>query len=458
MAAVAALGVAAGLVLAGGEGEPPPRSGDGSQAAAFPFDFDGDSRPTPAAGRPGAGRGGIAVVGPERVSPAEPQADEEFGAAIASADFDHDGFADLTVGAPGHSTGGRDRVEGAITTLYGSPSGLDRRDMVSGPGSRFPFRLARFGAALAAGDLNGDDYADLAIGVPGGDALPEEARGSGTVRVLFGGEDGLAEGRTLRRPRPSLGRFGSVLAVGDVNGDDREDLVAGAPGVPSASVPGHVSFCAGTDDGPRSCGTLTELEGGPTALAVGDVTGDGFGDVVAGIPVNGYPNPGAPPPAGSLVLWPGSRRGPREHPVTITQDTDNVAGHDQAGDRFGAAIAVGNLDGDGFADIVVGTPGEDEAGGRVTIVFGSRDGLPTASGPIYSQDTLGVQGRLTPGHHFGAAVALLGAGGDGRPPDLLVTAPGSSPSLFRLPGRPGGFTGSGASARLSAGEATLWVG
>ena len=94
----------------------------------------------------------------------------------------------------------------------------------------------------------------------------------------------------------------------------------------------------------------------------------------------------------------------------------------------------------------------------MTVVFGSRDGLPTASGPIYSQDIPGVQGRLTAGHRFGAAVALLGAGGDDREPDLLVTAPGSSPSLFKLPGRPGGFTGSGASAKLSAGESTLGVG
>ena len=473
-AGLAALGAVAVLVLTGGKSDPPasgatrsepPRQGPAGTGggagppAAVPFDFDGDGRATPVAGRPGAGRGGVAVVGSERVSVAEPQANERFGAAIASADFDRDGFADLAVGAPDHNTGGRARVEGAVTTLYGSRSGLDRRNMVSEPGSRFPFRFARFGAALAAGDLNGDGYADLAIGVPGGDALPDEARGSGTVRVLFGGDDGLRKGRTLRRPRSSLGRFGSVLAVGDVNGDDREDLITGAPGVPAASVPGHVSFCAGTDAGPRRCEMLTELEGGPTALAVGDVTGDGLGDVVAGIPVDDYPlYLGAPAPAGSVVLWPGGRRGPKERSVTITQDTDNVAGNDQAGDQFGAAIAVAHLDGDPFADVVVGTPGEDEAVGRVTVIYGSRDGLPTAEGPIYAQDTVSVQGRLTPGHRFGAAVALLGAGGDGRRPDLLVTAPGSSPSLFRLPGRPGGFTGSGASARLSAGESTLGVG
>jgi hypothetical protein len=277
-----------------------------------------------------------------------------------------------------------------------------------------------------------------------------------SLRVLFGGQDGLGDGRTLRRPRSWLGHFGSVLAVGDVNGNDRADLIVASPGAPAASVPGHASYCESAVDGPRSCRMLAMLEGGPAALVVGDVTGDGFGDVVAGVPWNAYADGAAT--AGAVLIWPGTRRGPSARAVTVTQETDNVAGHDQPRDRFGAAIAVSDLDRDSYADIVVGAPGEDDTAGRVIVVRGSESGLPTVAGPGYSQATPGVPGRLTPGHQFGDAVALLDADGDGREPDLLIGAPGAARSLFTLPGEPGGFTASEASARLPAGPITLGVG
>jgi hypothetical protein len=436
---------------------PPPRdaAATGPQEAALPYDFDGDGRPTVVAGRPGEGRGGAVVVGPERVRPSRPQRGERFGAAIASADFDRDGYADLAVGAPRRNAGGRSRLEGAVTMLYGSPSGLGRRDTVTGPRNRDPYSSALFGTALAAADLDGDGYGDLVVGVPGSDPLPDEDRASGGLFLLSGSEDGLGDGRTIRRPRTRLGRFGSVVAVGDVNGDERPDVIEGATGVPAAAIPGHASFCAGRDEGPPRCRLVATLEGGPTAMAVGDVTGDGLGDIVAGVPVNTYLNPGVAPPAGAILLWPGTRSGRVGARVTITQQTENVGGNDQSGDEFGASLVVADLDRDSHADIVVGMPGEDEDVGRVTIIRGSRTGLPPYTGPMYSQGTPGVDGSWSPGNRFGAALALFDPDADGRRPDLLVSAPGSSPSLLRLRGRPGGFTGSGASSRLAAGAATL---
>jgi hypothetical protein len=190
-------------------------------------------------------------------------------------------------------------------------------------------------------------------------------------------------------------------------------------------------------------------------MAVGDVTGDGLGDIVAGVPVNTYLNSSVLPPAGAILLWPGTRRGQVGARVTITQETENVSGNDQSGDEFGASLVVADLDRDSYADIVVGMPGEDEDVGRVTVIRGSRTGLPPDTGPMYSQGTPGVDGSWSPGNRFGAALALFDPDADGRRSDLLVSAPGSSPSLLRLSGRPGGFTGSGATGRLTAGAATL---
>jgi hypothetical protein len=163
-------------------------------------------------------------------------------------------------------------------------------------------------------------------------------------------------------------------------------------------------------------------------------------------------------PAGAVLLWAGAPGGPSGDPVAITQQTENVKGNDQPGDEFGAAIAVADLDRDSFADIVVGTPGEDDGAGRVTVVRGGPGGAPPANGPHYSQDTPGVHGRRLAGNRFGSALTLIDADGDGRRPDLVATAPGSTPSLLTLAGRPGGFTGSGASGGLPAGAVSLGVG
>ena len=133
------------------------------------------------------------------------------------------------------------------------------------------------------------------------------------------------------------------------------------------------SYCLGGDGGPQSCEPLGgELDHPVTALAVGDVTGDGFGDIVQGIPDGGddvpdEPDTGELGPPGLLQLWRGGQDAPADEPILITQDTAGVRGNDQAEDRFGAALAVGDLDGDEFADMVVGAPGEDGEFGRITV-------------------------------------------------------------------------------------------
>jgi tRNA A-37 threonylcarbamoyl transferase component Bud32 len=428
--AVAALASAGAVMALGGDNPAPSETEAGPSPAprstrvAAPFDFDGDGVPAAVVGLADGLRGAglVRLSDPEMgIEPPRPAAGLGFGTAVASADFDRDGHAELAVGAPGaNTTRGRGRLEGAVYILRGSDDGLsgERPDAYERPRDELPYRSARFGAALAVGDLNGDGHADLAVGSPGSNAFPDGR--SGAIYLIFGTEKGLSRKRPrlIRRPKGVSGRFGSVLAIADVNGDKRPDLLEGARG-----LAGHATYCPGRPRGPRRCRAMSGSVPGPASIAAGDVTGDGRADVVHGVPDAGE----RVRFAGAVRIWPGRPRGPAAKPIVITQESPaDIIGHDQEGDNFGAAVAVGRLDRDRYADIVVGTPGEDTSlvtdTGRVALLFGDHDGTDETRDTGYGPSTRGFE-FLAEGNRFGSSVALLRLDGDRRV-DLAATAPG----------------------------------
>jgi hypothetical protein len=168
-----------------------------------------------------------------------------FGWALAIGDFDGDASDDLAMGAPNAAItdceiAGQCRT-GAVVVIYGSPGGLtaDRSQLwhpgvpgVPGDVPTDPFAEDGFGRALAAGDLNGDDVADLAIGAPQSDEY------SGSVVVLYGGDEGLGTDGAQRWSLASPGipgtasgfdGFGSALAVTHAAGSTIPGLAIGAP-------------------------------------------------------------------------------------------------------------------------------------------------------------------------------------------------------------------------------------
>lgn len=171
-----------------------------------------------------------------------------FGEALAAGDFDGDGYDDLAIGSPRHDGGIPPTLidSGLLTVAYGSESGLTAarlswfwEEMLYGANSTEPFD--NFGAALAAGDFDGDGADDLAVGTHGEDG---GLQNSGAVTVLKGRllEDLGGPARRLRpgpAPNPvdlipdvenGTPLYGSALASGDFDGNGFDDLAIGATG------------------------------------------------------------------------------------------------------------------------------------------------------------------------------------------------------------------------------------
>jgi hypothetical protein len=324
------------------------------------------------------------------ITGAEP--DARLGSSVARiADTNHDGFDDWAVGAPlddgdGNATDdGTDR--GRAFFYYGgfTPNGAEDVTF-TGPeaGSRFGFAVA------SAGDINDGGSDDIAVGAPRDDGdgnATEDRDDRGRVYVFYGGGV-LDPAADLTLTGDEVGaQFGTAVApVFDVNSDDVDDLLVGAPLHDAGAHPNadrgeaYVYFGASTPDAivdiTISGGTDDGALGASVSRA-GDVDGDNERDFIVGAPLE---DPAAGSDAGSAYLFRGG--------AAVDEIPDLVFAGAEAGGEFGSTVAgPGNINGGG-RDLIIGAPFDDADGntaddhldrGRAFVFFGGLSTLDNAA-------------------------------------------------------------------------------
>jgi hypothetical protein len=294
----------------------------------------------------------------------------ETGSVAGVGDVNGDGYADIVVG-DGYAGAGQDM--GAVNLYLGGPSGSspDAALTITGP-------LAQFGNSVAgAGDVNGDGYADVVVGDYG--LANVGSTPSAFAYVYLGGVNGLSATPLVALTKPdgtSLDGF-TVASAGDVNGDGYADLLVG---VPAGEVGGAYLYLGGPN-GPPATPSLTfaglDSEFGRVLLDAGDVDGDGYGDFVITDPgvLPGGDSPGTPGNTSVAFLYLGGAAGPSTTPsfTLVNPDSSGLIAR-----PFGGSMGAGDVNGDGYADIAAASLGNTSLG-YVFLGSGSGTVLPTPS-------------------------------------------------------------------------------
>ena len=307
------------------------------------------------------------------------------GGRVLAGDLDRDGIADVVA-----QSGDRNAPE--VTILWGGERGLttDRATKIAAPQQR------RFGELMAVGDVDGNRVRDLVLAQGG--RLPDNestkrVRGFLTV-CRIQARDAV---RCKAPMRISSGAYS--IAMGDFIGGNGEEVVIGVPvtnrrddtvnrpalwmyrGTDSGLVGPPVKLVRGSRGIP---GTHTQHSAWGSALAAADVDRNGKDELVVGAPNEKR--------GGRVTVLYGARRGPgsTNRDLTISQASTGIAGRNERGDGFGGGVSLLDVTGDGLLDLLVGSPGEDDRLGGITVIPSGEGRFSTRRSVRIEADELGL--------------------------------------------------------------------
>jgi len=339
------------------------------------------------------------------------QAQAQMGFSVACAgDVNADGFSDIIVGAWLYDN--PEINEGVAFVYHGSSTGISGTIATTLEANQ---SASNFGSSVAgAGDVNGDGYSDVIVGAENYNNGQSE---EGVVFVYHGSAGGINNvAVTMAESNQGFSQFGyAVSSAGDVNGDGYSDVIVGAYTFDNAEINEGAAFIYhGSVAGINNIAAdtlepnLVNIQFGVSVACAGDINGDGYSDVIVGAQT--YDN--TETDEGAAYVYFGSGTGINTIAVAILESN-------QAGASMGRGVAsAGDVNGDGYSDIIAGAPGFDNGEsneGAAFVYHGSSAGLSTTPNSITAD-----VGQ--PFSNFGVSVAGAGdVNGDGYG-DVIIGA------------------------------------